>query len=300
MPGLLALAFRASRPLYLPTSLVPAAVGLAAAIGVGGALWWLAIPTLLALALVHAGTNVINDVEDFDRGVDDIDKFDNSRVFTTGLMSVVAGRRLARALFLTGFALGAAIAAFHGPALLAIGVAGIAVGYGYSAGPHPLKYAGLGEVAIVPVMGPLITQGAYTALTGDGFEAAAFWVGLAPGLLIAAVLAANNLADIPGDAAAGVRTLAVRLGFARARSLYLTMLAAAFASPLVVLLAGLLAWPVLLPLLTLPIGLRLASSARGAGAPGDEQLAPLAARTAGLHLVFCLLLACGVAAARLI
>src|ERR1700753_3755727 len=80
----------------------------------------------------------------------------------------------------------------EGPALLVIGILGLLVGYGYSAGPWPLKYAGLGDVTIVPVMGPLITQGAYTAITGDGFAASAFWIGFAPGLLIAAVLAANN------------------------------------------------------------------------------------------------------------
>lgn len=298
--GRLATAVRATRPLYLPTSLVPALAGLAAAIGTDGARWWLAAPAVMALAMIHAGTNAINDVEDFDRGVDGPDKHDNSRVFTTGLMSVAQGRMLARGLFAGGVGIGVALAVLQGPALLVYGIAGAAVGYLYSAGPSPLKYVGLGDVAIVPTMGPLITQGAYTAVTGDGFEASVFWLGLAPGLLIAAVLAANNLSDIRGDAAAGVRTLAVRFGFAPARGLYLGMLAAAYACPLVLVAAGAFGWPLLLPLATIPLGLRLATVAGAADSPDDPQLAPLAARTASLHLGFCLLLVLGVAASALL
>ena len=89
---------------------------------------------------------MINDVEDFARGVDAFDKIDSSGVFTSGLITVRDGRRLALALFGASFALGIALVAVHGPALLVIGVLGLFAGYGYSAGPLPLKYAGLGDV----------------------------------------------------------------------------------------------------------------------------------------------------------
>ena len=48
------------------------------------------------------------------------------------------------------------------------------------------------------------------------------------GLLATALLVVNNLRDIPGDTASGKRTLAVRLGDARTRWLYVGMLVAAF------------------------------------------------------------------------
>jgi 1,4-dihydroxy-2-naphthoate octaprenyltransferase len=298
-PSRAALSLQATRPLYIPTSLIPGVAGLVVAIGADGADWWLAPVAILALFFAHAGTNVINDVEDYARGVDGEDKLDNSRVFTTGLMSLRDGRRLALALFAGSLVLGVAIAAVQAPVLLVIGIAGLVAGYGYSAGPAPLKYAGLGDATIVLVMGPLITQGAYTAVTGDGFDAAAFWVGFAPGLLIAAVLAANNLADIRGDAAAGVRTLAVRIGFRRARALFAATLALAYATPVAVWAAGLFGWPVLLPLLTAPLALQRAQQARAADADGGEEtLATLAPGVAQLHLLFCVLLVAGVVADR--
>lgn len=294
----LALAWQATRPRYIPTSLLPGIIGIVTAINARGARWWLAPIAILALGLAHAGVNCVNDVEDFARGVDAAEKENNSRVFTTGRMTVRQGRALGRGLFIASFALGVLIALFQGWALFAYGVAGLAVGYGYTAGPRPLKYEGLGEVVIIPVMGPLISQGAYTAVTGDGFNAAAFWVGLAPGLLIAAVLAANNLSDIPGDRAAGVRTLAVRLGFRGARAIYLTALGLAYVVPVAVWAAGLFEAWVLLPLLTLPLALRQMRGALAVESEGDGRLLPLVPATAQVHGLVCLLLIVGITISR--
>jgi 1,4-dihydroxy-2-naphthoate polyprenyltransferase len=297
-PGRFTIAVRATRPLYLLTSLIPGLIGVAAAIGAEDAKWWAAAVAMVALLCVHAGANMINDVEDFARGVDGADKIDSSRVFTTGLMTVRDGRRLALALFGTSFALGILLVAVQGPALLVIGVLGLLAAYGYSAGPWPLKYAGLGDLMIVPVMGPLITQGAYTAITGDGFAARAFWIGFGPGLLIAAVLAANNLSDIAGDRAAGVRTLAVRVGFSRACLLYMATVAVAYAVPVTVWAAGLLPWPVLLAMLTLPLAIQRIVQARAARSDNPEASRSLVPLTAQLHLAFCTLLVVGVVLGR--
>lgn len=288
------LSWQATRPAYIPTSLLPGVLGVVAAIGAAGARWWLAPVAMLALGLAHAGVNCVNDVEDFARGVDAEDKANNSRVFITGRMTVREGRALGRGLFAASFALGVLIAAFQGWALFAYGIAGLLVGYGYTAGPKPLKYEGLGEVAIIPVMGPLISQGAYTAVTGNGFDAGAFWIGLAPGLIIAAVLAANNLSDIPGDRIAGVRTIAVRLGFARARAVYLAALWLAFVVPVAVWATGLFGPAVLLALVPVVLAVRLTRGALAVGDEGDARLAPLVPGTAQVHGLTCLLLIIGV------
>ncbi len=151
-PSRAALILGATRPQYIPTSLVPALAGALAAIGVSGAEWALLPVALVALLFVHAGTDVINDVEDAARGVDSAEKIDNSRVFNTGLMSIVEGRRLALVFFAGAFVLGLVLVVFQGPALLVIGILGILGGAGYSAGPRPLKFAGLGEASIVFLM----------------------------------------------------------------------------------------------------------------------------------------------------
>ena len=298
-PSRAAIIFRATRPQYLPTSVVPALAGALAAIGIAEANWAVLPLALLALLCVHAGTDVINDTEDAARGVDSPDKIDNSRVFTTGLMSIAEGRRLALAFFAAAFVLGLVMVAIQGPALLLVGVIGIVGGWGYSAGPRPLKFAGLGETSIIFLMGPLMTQGAYTAVTGDPFHAPAFWVGFAPGLLIAATVSGNNLSDIPGDRGAGVRTLAVRLGFDNARILYLGLLALTYATPVVVWLAGLFDAPILLSLLTLPLATGRIEQVRTAREEGSELLTTLPLRTAQLHLLFSVLLVAGVVLSRI-
>lgn len=297
-PSRPALWIRATRPPYLPTSLVPALAGALVAIG-HDASWWLLPVALLALLLVHAATDVCNDVEDAARGVDAPEKLDNSRVFSTGALSLREGRRLYAALFAAAVAIGVALSVAQGPALLAIGAVGVLGGWLYTGGPRPYKYVGLGDPAIVVLMGPLLTQGAYTAVTGDGFHAPAFWLGMAPGLLIATVLSGNNLADIDGDRAAGVRTIAVRLGFRRARVLYLTLLAAAFATPVALWAVGLFGAAIALPLVLAPVAVGRARQALVAVASHDAVLRTLAPRTAQLHLAFSLLLCVGVTLDRL-
>jgi 1,4-dihydroxy-2-naphthoate octaprenyltransferase len=135
-----------------------------------------------------------------------------------------------------GAAAGLALAILTEPWLIAIGVACIAGAWLYTGGSKPYGYLGLGEVAVfvffglVAVLGTQYTQ----ALRVD-------WVGLAlavaMGSLSSAVLVANNLRDIPTDVEAGKITLAVRLGDARTRVLYQALLAVAFASTLVLMLA---------------------------------------------------------------
>src|SRR3954469_8075565 len=298
-PSKLALAVRATRPPYLPTSVLPALAGALVAIGHDDADWWLLPVVLLATLLVHAGVDITNEVEDAANGVDSPDKMDNSRVFSTGLLSIAEGRRIYTAVFVAALALGLVLCAVQSWALLPYGLAGILGGWLYTGGPRPYKYDGLGDPAIVWLMGPLLTQGAYTALTGDAFYAPAFWVGLFPGLLIPAVLEANNLSDIPGDSAAGVRTLAVRVGFDRARALFLTTFAATWALPVVLWAAGLFSAWILMPLLALPIAVSIARQALAARRSGDEVLLTLAPRTAQLHLLGTLLLAVGIVLDRL-
>ncbi|HWH14706.1 MAG TPA: 1,4-dihydroxy-2-naphthoate octaprenyltransferase [Miltoncostaeaceae bacterium] len=289
-----ALYWRATRPLYLPTSVLPALVGALVAVGAEGARWWLLPVALVAMLLVHCGVNVTNDVEDHARGVDGPEKLDNSRVFTLGLLGVREGRLLAWGYFGLGALLGVLIVAVQGPALLVVGTLGILGGWLYTAGPRPYKYLGLGDTLIIPLMGPMITQGAYTAITGEGFHAPAAAVGLVPGLLVAAVVQGNNLSDILEDGRAGIRTLAVRLGFGRARVLYLVSLTLGFAVLPVLWLTGMFGPAVMLPLVLAPLALARARQALSARGPGEDVLRTLAPATAQVHLGASVLLAVGV------
>jgi 1,4-dihydroxy-2-naphthoate polyprenyltransferase len=290
-PGLIVQAVRAWS---LPTSVVPAAAGGLVAIGDGQASWWLLPIALLALLLLHAGVNVSNDVEDAARDADPPDKDRNSGLFNTGRVTIRTGRRLYGGCFAAAVLLGFGICAVQGPTLLVIGWVGVLGGLLYTAGPRLYKYLGLGEAAIVLLMGPLITLGTFTAVTGQTFSAAAFWVGLGPGLLIAGVLAANNLTDLVLDTAAGARTVAVRIGFTRARALYLGLLAATLLAQVVLWASGLFGSWILLPLLAAPALARCARLALSTRQAGDPALLPLTPSTGRAHLWFSLLLVAAV------
>jgi 1,4-dihydroxy-2-naphthoate octaprenyltransferase len=291
---------QATRPPSLLTSIVPAAAGGLVAIHSAHPRWWLLGVALLALLLIHAGTNASNDVEDNHRGVDAPDKLrPNSQVFTTGLMTTREGRILYGGCFAGGIALGALICIVQGPALIVIGVIGVFGGLLYTAGPWPYKYAGLGEPFIILLMGPLMTQGTYTAVTGDGFSAAAFWVGIGPGLLIACVLASNNIDDHDSDKAAGARTLAVRIGFDRARVLYAVLMLLIIPAQIALWATGLFdAW-ILLPLALVPLLVSRAREPLAVHDPQDPFLATFTPRTGQVHLLFSLLLCAGVVLARI-
>ena len=293
------LVVQAVRAWSLPTSVVPAAAGGLVALGDRSVSWWLLPVALIALLLLHAGVNVSNDVEDAYRDADPPDKDRNSGLFNTGRLTIATGRRLYGACFAGAALLGLGICAVQGPALLVIGWIGILGGVLYTVGPVPYKYLGLGEVAIVMLMGPLITLGTFTAVTGRGFAAMGFWIGLGPGLLIAAVLAANNLTDIVVDTAAGARTVAVRIGFRRARVLYLALLAATPAAQLALWISGLFGPWILLPVLATPALVRCGRLARSAHKAGDPALLPLTPTTGQAHLCFSLLLVAGVVLDRL-
>jgi 1,4-dihydroxy-2-naphthoate octaprenyltransferase len=273
---------RAARLPYISASLIPTALGLAVVIDRDDAVWWLAPLVLIAAGAVHIGTNVVNGVEDCVRGVDTVDMHGDARTFVDGELSVARGRWFYRALFAIAAVLGVLFAIVTGPAILPIGILGIVVGWAYTAGPFPFKYHALGDLVIVFFMGPLMSQGAFTAMTGDLFDTDAFLAGFVPGLLIEAVLAANNLADLDEDRRAGVRTLATVTGAVTARRLYVASLASAYALLVVLVATGILGWPCLAVLATVPMAwqrVRLASQGTG------DALAPLAPLTALVHLV---------------
>src|SRR4029079_5948230 len=96
----------------------------------------------------------------------------------------------------------------------------------YTGGPKPYGYIGLGEVMVLLFFGLVATlRSAY--VQNRTLPAAAWWGALAVGLPACGILLANNVRDVPTDTLAGKRTIAVRVGAARARLMYTSCLAGA-------------------------------------------------------------------------
>jgi 1,4-dihydroxy-2-naphthoate octaprenyltransferase len=280
----------AARPRTLPAAIAPVLVGTALAmtttdLRVGGF-----VAALLGAILIQVGTNLSNDYSDARRGADTEDRIGPVRVTAGGL---VPPRQVLVATYVT-FALavlcGVYLVVLAGPILLAIGAASILAGVLYTGGPRPYGYEGLGEIFVFLFFGLVAVTGSYFVQTETvTWEAVVLAVPV--GLLAAAILVVNNVRDLETDRRAGKRTLAVRLGRPRTRTVFGLMVYAAFLlAPLPWILGALSPW-LMLPLLLLPAAVALVRMVRSHtdGPTLNEALA----RTGMFEFAFCVLLAIG-------
>ncbi len=283
----------AVRPVSFTACIVPVLVGtaIAAADEFHPLLFVLA---LLGSVAIQAGTNLVNDYFDHVKGTDNEESLGQSGVIQRGLLSarsVLIGGIVA---FAVGAAIGIAITVQVGWPVLALGVASMLVGYFYTASPFSLAYRGLGEAVVFIFMGPVIVLGSYFVQTEE-WSWQPFVASLPIGLLVAAILHANNVRDIENDRKNGKWTLAALAGRPLADYEYVGLMLGGYGIVIAMIIADAAPWTVLLTLLTLPLALRVVRlEARQTSARG---LNLVLAQTAGLHMIFGALLALGFAVA---
>ncbi|MDZ7677158.1 MAG: 1,4-dihydroxy-2-naphthoate polyprenyltransferase [Acidimicrobiales bacterium] len=217
-----------ARPRTLPAAVVPVAVGTAAAVGEAPVVAWRAGAALVVALALQVGVNYANDYSDGKRGTDaDGARVGPMRLVGSGLKPASAVKRAALAALGVAALAGLALVLAVGWELLVVGALAIAAAWLYTGGPRPYGYAGFGELFVFVFFGLVATVGSTYVHTGTvtGLSVA---VAVPVGLLSTALLVVNNLRDIPGDAASGKRTLAVRLGDGRTRVLYTLLMAAPF------------------------------------------------------------------------
>src|SRR6185369_16293449 len=149
----------------------------------------------------------------------------------------------------------------------------------------PLGYHGLGDVFVMLFFGFVAVMGTTFVELGR-VTPLAVAASVPVGALATAILVVNNLRDIATDRVAGKRTLAVRWGERGALTEYALLLAAAYAVPVVLLATGRARWPILLPLLSIPLAVRLFLKVR---TERGRALNPLLGGTAKLLLIYGLL-----------
>ena len=268
-----------ARPRTLGVGVLPVALG-AAASGHPRLL-----PTLAALVValgLQVGANYANDYFDGVRGVDTIARIGPPRLVAGGLASPGAVLGAAVACLAIAAVVGLWLALANGLGLLlGLGALAVAAALLYTGGPRPYAaMAGLADLAVFLCFGLLATCGT-TAVEVGHVTAAAWWVAVCIGLLAVAVLVANNLRDRATDAAAGRRTLVVRLGERGARAFYAGLVVAALLAPLLGALWRGLPWTAAAVLLAVPL---LVSAIRLLRRESGRSLAPLLPATVRLHL----------------
>jgi len=175
--------------------------------------------------------------------------------------------------------------------VLALGLLSIAAAYLYTGGPRPYGYLGLGDLAVFLFFGIGAVAGTYY-VQALSVSRLALIASIPIGALATAILVVNNLRDIETDARAGKHTLAVRIGERATRAYYFALLLVAYVVPLLLWWRGLAGPHALLPWLSLPLALRLASRLRH---ERGLALNGCLVRTARLEVVFGLLFALGLA-----
>jgi 1,4-dihydroxy-2-naphthoate octaprenyltransferase len=283
-----------ARPRTLPAALVPVAVGTAVAwwwLGLHHLEWWRAGAALLVAFGVQVGTNYANDYSDGVRGTDEV-RVGPVRLVASGLATPRAVALASMVAFGVAAVAGLLLAAYTSWWLVAVGAACIAAGWLYTGGPKPYGYMGLGELfvfcffGVVATCGSAYVQGVKISTTGFHIALVA---SVAVGMLASALLEANNLRDLSGDAIAEKRTLAVRLGRRRGGIFYVATLSAAAIS--VVIIAALERPWALLALLATPLA--ISPSQLALGDKEGRELLPMLAGTARLQLCAGALLAVG-------
>lgn len=273
----------AFRPKTLTAALIPCIVGTSYAASVSTA-WSLNIffYAVLSAIFIQIGTNLVNDAMDFKKGADDEKRIGPQRITQAGILSFKQVMLIATLFFLLALAFGIPLVQVGGWPIVIVGLVSILLGYGYTAGPYPLAYKGLGDLFVIIFFGLVAVQGMFFLQTQE-LNLGSFILGLQIGLLSTVLIAINNLRDIEGDTKVNKRTLAVRLGVKLAKMEIKLLCILPFLLNVYWLLNNKMA-AFVLPLLSLPLAVKIIKNINAtAPSPVYNQFL---AQAAGLHLLF--------------
>lgn len=280
----------ASRPKTLPAAASPVLVGSALAFEVGGFALGPALAALFGALFLQVGSNLANDVYDFEQGVDTASRLGPVRVTQAGLLTVEDVKHGMWLAFYLAAVIGAYLTAIAGWPVVVIGLASIVAAIAYTGGPFPFGYRGLGDLFVLLFFGFVAVCGTVWVQVGTILPAA--WpAGLMVGCLASAILVVNNVRDHETDRIAGKRTLPVMFGRTFGVIEYAVLLVVAFASAYAMVWFRYVSVWALISYLTLPIAIVLFLHVRKYRGP---VLNHTLARTAKLLFLFSALFSMGV------
>lgn len=252
----------ATRPRTLPAAVAPVLVGWAVAhqadstlrysgfgwfayaplqsvlaTAAGPSVWVLTILAMLVALALQVGVNYSNDYSDGIRGTDEV-RVGPVRLVGQGLAPASQVKFAAFASFGLAAVAGLVIVLMTGLWwLIIVGALAIVSAWFYTGGKRPYGYAGLGEAFVFVWFGLVAVQGTVVVLHGSALGLG--WLyGIGAGALSCALLVANNLRDVPTDAQYGKHTLAVRLGAANTRWLYIGLVWLGLITPFAAIALG--------------------------------------------------------------
>jgi 1,4-dihydroxy-2-naphthoate octaprenyltransferase len=269
-----------ARPRTLPAAIAPVVV--ASALAGSDFNWFRAALALKVGVWLQVGVNFANDYSDGIKGTDE-NRIGPTRLVASGLASAKAVKNAAFISFAIASIAGVWLSLLTSPLLILVGMLAIAAAWGYTGGKNPYGYSGLGEVSVFTFFGLVATMGTYYTQT-ENVTALSFIVAIPMGALSCAILAVNNIRDRAQDELVGKHTLAVRLGDAKARQVFVALLVLAHVAAVATLIPA-----AMLTLLIAPITYSISKLVLS-GVAGKD-LIPVLGRTGKLQLMFAIVFA---------
>jgi 1,4-dihydroxy-2-naphthoate octaprenyltransferase len=218
----------AARPKTLGAAIAPVILGTALGYRLGGSLHLgLALCTLGSCIALQVATNWFNDAIDCIKGSDTAARVGPRRITASGIVTPRAVIQAAAWALVVATLLALPLISARGWPIIAIGIPSLYFCYGYTGGPAPLAYRGLGELFVMLFFGLIAVTGSAYVQTGH-WHSEAIIAGLQIGALSTVLIAINNLRDLAEDRSTGKRTLAVRFGITFARIEITTLMALAY------------------------------------------------------------------------
>ena len=217
--------------------------------------------TLIGAMAVHVGSNIVNDIYDFEKGLDKEDPeigipHGGSLVLSKGYVSMSKMKFIAFASLGLATLIGVVLWMMTGIWVLYLMLFGLLSAVYYTANPFALKYKALGDLQVFLSFGVGMTLGAYYVQVHE-FSWLPVIMSTPIGLLIIAILHANNIRDMKFDRVFGVKTIPILIGEQLSKYMYYVLIFGAYASIIIFVALKLLPWLALLNIVTLPSALKL-------------------------------------------
>jgi len=264
----------------LPAAVAPVLIGTAYATQIS---WLNAALAMTVSVFLQIAVNYSNDYSDGIKGTD-TNRVGPIRLVASGLATAKSVKQAALISFLIAAIAGSILAIDISYWLIVIGALSIWAAWGYTGGKKPYGYFGFGELSVFIFFGLVATVGSYYVQTQE-INWQIFFLAIPVGTHSCAILAVNNLRDLPQDALAGKRTMAVKIGEKITRRFFVLLLVIA---QIFAIGASAISQLALISALCLPLTYLISNQVL-TGANGRELISVLT-RTAKLQLLMAVLL----------
>jgi 1,4-dihydroxy-2-naphthoate octaprenyltransferase len=248
----------AIRPKTLPAGAIPVVLGSALAAADGQFHLLPALVALICALGIQVATNFINEIYDFRKGADTAERLGPTRTVAAGIISEKNMIKVSASLAGGVFILGLYLVYTAGWPIFIVGVLSLLFAWGYTGGPYPIAYSGLGDLFVFVFFGLVAVGGTYY-VQAHALALPVLLAAVTPGAFSVNILLVNNIRDISTDRKVGKMTLPARIGGEWARRLYIGLTVLAYLVPVLLWLNHYSPWA-LLSLFSAPLAFRMIRS----------------------------------------